>query len=166
MNQNNEIKKWYLDNFKEFEKLVSDDSFDALRKNASAEFDSLPFPTKKDEEWKYTNISPILKSEYIPSPLFKDEKLKLTTIENYIIPNLDVHFLFLLMESSAKNLSNIGVTQDGVIIDSFYNQSISNSEFLKKHLSKKGIRLISFNHLNKAFTYDGFVIYIPKNNVD
>ena len=165
MNQNNEIKKWYLDNFKEFEKLVSEDSFDALRKDASAEFDSLPFPTKKDEEWKYTNVSPILKSEYVPSPLFKDEKVKLTTIENYIIPNLDVHLLVFINGNFSKELSNISLTQDGVIIDSFYNQSINNSDFLKKHLSTKETSSNIFNHLNMAFTYEGFVIYVPKNIV-
>ncbi len=165
MSQNNEIKKWYLDNYKKFEKMVSNDSFDTLRKDASKEFDSLPFPTKKDEEWKYTNISPILKSEYMPSPLFKGEEVKLTSIEKYKIPNLDVHLLVFVNGKFSKELSDIGLLEEGVIIDSFYNQSITNSDFLKKHLSKKDTASNIFNQLNMAFTHDGFVIFVPKNKV-
>src|ERR671924_1475345 len=35
-----------------------------LRETASERYEQLDFPTTHDEEWKYTNISPILKVPY------------------------------------------------------------------------------------------------------
>src|SRR5262245_56883289 len=35
-----------------------------LREKAGAAFESLDFPTTRDEEWKYTNVAPILKVPY------------------------------------------------------------------------------------------------------
>ena len=38
------------------------------RKEALSNFSRLDFPTQKDEEWKYTNISPLLKHNFFPIP--------------------------------------------------------------------------------------------------
>ena len=35
-----------------------------LREKAGAAFESLDFPTTRNEEWKYTNVAPILKVAY------------------------------------------------------------------------------------------------------
>jgi len=164
MSQENNIKKWYLDNYREFEKVVDNDSLGSVRKEASSKFEASMFPTKKDEEWKYTNISPILKHEFVPSPLTKD-RTRISSVDNYKIPNLDVHFLVFINGIFSNELSEIGDIEDGVIIDNFYNQSVNNSDFLQSHLSKKESPDNSFNYLNTTFTYDGFVIYIPKNKI-
>lgn len=165
MSQENNLKKWYLDNYKEFEKTVENDFLNSARKNASDQFESSIFPTKKDEEWKYTNISPILKHEFVPSPLSKNRATGISSIEGYKIQNLDAHLLVFINGIFNKDLSEIGEIEDGVIIDNFYNQSINNADFLKSHLTKKESADNSFNLLNTTFTYDGFVIYVPKNKV-
>src|SRR5262252_8314655 len=36
-----------------------------LREKAGAAFESLDFPTTRDEEWKYTNVAQILKAPYL-----------------------------------------------------------------------------------------------------
>jgi Fe-S cluster assembly protein SufD len=38
-----------------------------LRENAYARFEKLGFPTSDQEEWKYTNVAPIAKTEFAPS---------------------------------------------------------------------------------------------------
>ena len=164
MSQDN-IKKWYLDNFKQFEKVVGDDPLKSSRKTASSEFEASVFPTKKDEEWKYTNISPILKHEFVPAPLVNKSSNAEIKIEDFILPNLDVHLLVFINGIFDKSLSKIGSLEENVIIDSFRNQITSNSEFLSNHLSKKESVDNSFNLLNNSFSYDGFVIFIPKNKV-
>ncbi|MGE5846424.1 MAG: Fe-S cluster assembly protein SufD, partial [Ignavibacteria bacterium] len=58
------IKKWYLENFEIFQNSLNGEStqpINQLRKDAILKFSELSFPTIKDEEWKYTNISPLLK---------------------------------------------------------------------------------------------------------
>jgi len=159
------IKKWYLDNYKEFEKLVGNDIFNTFRSEATDNFDSSTFPTKKDEEWKYTNITPILKEEFTPSPLAKDKLTDVRDVESFKIPNLDVHFLVFINGIFQKELSAIGDTEEGIVIDNLYSQIQNNSDFLKKHLSTKKSINNSFNYLNNSFTYDGLVVIIPKNKI-
>lgn len=163
MSQDN-IKKWYLDNFKEFEKITGNDSLSNLRVKASGEFESIAFPTKKDEEWKYTNVAPIFKNEYVPSPLSKVEQT-IENIDDLKIPDLDAHLVVFLNGIFNEELSSIASVEDGVIIDSFYNQLKNNEEFLKANLENSGSIDNSFNLLNNSFTYDGLVVYIPKNKI-
>lgn len=165
MSQENNIKNWYIDNFEKFGQLVSEDSFSTLRKEAVNGFKSSTFPTKRDEEWKYTNISPILKQEFTPSPIRKVDVDKLTTIEEYKINGLDSHLLVFINGIFNNELSDIGNVENGIIIDNFYNQSKNNAAFLNSHLKNKISDDNSFNLLNITFTYDGFVIYIPKGKV-
>ena len=71
MNDFNEIKEWYLDEFKKFESTLNGEStqpIHLLRKEAISNFSVLNFPNTKDEEWKYTNIAPLLKYNFKPSP--------------------------------------------------------------------------------------------------
>jgi len=163
MSKEKNIKNWYLENFAEFDKIVNDDSLNSMRKEASAKFESSEFPTKNEEEWKYTNISPILKHEFVPSPMITRDVQIIKSNDEYIIPNLDAHLLIFVNGIFKKELSSIGKVENGIIIDNLYNLSKSNSEFLSTYLSKNECTKNSFNLLNNAFTYDGFVIYIPKN---
>ncbi|MFZ1291834.1 MAG: Fe-S cluster assembly protein SufD [Melioribacteraceae bacterium] len=163
MSKENNIKSWYLDNFQKFDK-VTNDNFKNLRNDAAVKFGNSEFPTKKIEDWKYTNISPILNNEFVPSPLFKYEVNNLS-IEKYKIPKLDVHLVVFVNGIFNKKLSELNDKESGVIIDSFLSQSKTNHELISKYSSKLEIILNSFTLLNHTFTYDGFFIYIPKNKI-
>ncbi len=163
MSKENNIKSWYLDNFQKFDK-VTNDNLKNLRNDAAVKFGNSEFPTKKIEDWKYTNISPILNNEFVPSPLFKYEVNNLS-IEKYKIPNLDVHLVVFVNGIFNKGLSELNDIESGVIIDSFLSQSKINHELISKYSSKLEISLNSFTLLNHTFTYDGFFIYIPKNKI-
>jgi len=39
-----------------------------LRENAMARFEEIGFPTTKEEEWKYTNVTPIARTGFTPQP--------------------------------------------------------------------------------------------------
>jgi len=39
-------------------------SVDAVKQAAAQELASLPFPTTRDEEWRFTNIKPIARSSF------------------------------------------------------------------------------------------------------
>jgi len=162
---NKKIKNWYIDNFNKFEKNIKEDSFTLLRKEASSKFELSDFPTKKEEEWKYTNISPIINTEFTPSPLYSEDSEKIQSVEKYIIPNLAVHLLVFINGIFNKELSNIGKVQDGIIIDSLHQLTKTNPKFLSNHLFKNDESNNAFSLLNNTFTYDGFVIYIPKNKI-
>ena len=51
-----------------------------LRENAFARFEELGFPTTKDEEWKYTNVAPIIKQGFTPSTSVTGEVTELASL--------------------------------------------------------------------------------------
>jgi len=62
------IKDWYRSQFDSFEQRLNGGKSTAvhpLRIEALNRFEQLEFPTLKDEEWKYTNISPLLKHNFL-----------------------------------------------------------------------------------------------------
>ena len=63
MSEIEKVKDWYLNEFKKFESTLNGESsatIHQLRKEAISNFSGLSFPNTKDEEWKYTNIAPLL----------------------------------------------------------------------------------------------------------
>ena len=73
MNNNLEsknIKEWYNSNFKTFEEKLNGQSnsfLQSVRKEGLKQLSVLDFPTNRMEEWKYTDIAPILKQFFVPA---------------------------------------------------------------------------------------------------
>src|SRR5260221_13409637 len=63
---NIDTKENYFSDFEVFAELYGK-SFSSLRKGAIEEFLRIGFPTTKHEEWKYTNLAPLLKSTFKPA---------------------------------------------------------------------------------------------------
>src|SRR3990170_8284489 len=64
-----DIKKTYLSHFTDFKNSLNGGKakpVHELRRSAISKFSELQFPTTRDEEWKYTNISPLLKHDFVP----------------------------------------------------------------------------------------------------
>ncbi|MDO7744001.1 MAG: hypothetical protein MUP99_09515, partial [Pedobacter sp.] len=77
----------------------------ALRKDAFELFKSKGFPTQRDEEWKFTNLTPFLTQDY------GFQKTKLTedhlreAVQNALIADLDAYTLVLLNGKIQAGLS-------------------------------------------------------------
>ena len=162
-----ELKNNYLTLFKNFENSLNggkSKSVHDLRKSAIAYFSELQFPTTKDEEWKYTNIAPMLKHTFKPF-----EK----NIGNYDIKVN--HFLFDKMEHSllvfvngvySNELSKIKELPDGVIIKSLAEAIKEENLIVKKHLGKYAdFKGHIFTSLSTAFVNDGAFVYVPEGKV-
>ena len=66
-----DFKEWFVKNFKTFEDNLNGEKTPELhriRKEALQNFSDLSLPTLKDEEWRYTNISPLLKYNFTLPP--------------------------------------------------------------------------------------------------
>ena len=62
-----EVKNSYISRFDSFERKLnghSDTFLHDYRKAALEQLRELSFPTIKDEQWKYTNVTPILKEDF------------------------------------------------------------------------------------------------------
>ncbi|MCH8326508.1 MAG: Fe-S cluster assembly protein SufD, partial [Bacteroidetes bacterium] len=94
MDNSKNIKKSYINNFKDFENNLngeSDSSFHKIRKQAIKNFAELNFPNRKNEEWRYTNISPLLEQNFsIPNNQIKSD---LIDVSSHILKDIDAYIL-------------------------------------------------------------------------
>jgi len=66
-------------------------SFKAEREKYIQQLEEMGFPTIKDEEWKYTNLLPILKNDYQLSESLSEVTAQ--SLEEYILTNTDTHLV-------------------------------------------------------------------------
>ncbi|MCF6351292.1 MAG: Fe-S cluster assembly protein SufD [Flavobacteriaceae bacterium] len=161
------LKEKLITSFFELENegmLDLDSNIHKIRSKAFADFENKGFPTKNDENWKYTSLKSILNNDYTVFPN-NETVLELKDVKKYFIHEIDsyklvfidgVYSSFLsdtthermdicLMSSALKN------TKYKIIIDHYFN-TIAN-------------RSGSITSLNTAFSRQGAYIHIPKNTI-
>jgi Fe-S cluster assembly protein SufD len=167
MSSTSEIKNWYTSQFDSFEKRLNGEKSAAvhpLRKEALNRFGLLEFPTQKDEEWKYTNISPLLKHNFVPSggkvPIEKElvRKNLFDEMEHSLIVFVNGHY--------AEEHTKLFDLPEGVIANSISDAIKNDSPLIKKYFSKYADHKNHiFTALSTAYTEDGAFIYIPDGKI-
>ncbi len=167
MNEVIDFKKLIIDKFDGFERSLDGNSsaqLDSIKKDALAKFSSLKFPTIKDEEWRFTNISPLLKFNFNPVVGKKEfdtnefGKLKLKDSFNNRLVFVDGIFSTKLSETGslsklmiAKNLKS-AVKENNDMFHKYFNKYADYNEQI-------------FASLNTAYCSDGAFIVIPENKI-
>ncbi|MBI3579722.1 MAG: Fe-S cluster assembly protein SufD [Ignavibacteriales bacterium] len=154
---------WYQSNFEMFEKKLngeSNASVHTLRRNAIARFNEMGFPTNKHEEWRFTNINPIVKANFTPSLNYTANQVTLKDIEPFVFNNT-LRLVFVNGHFS-KELSLNTSLPNGVIVESLATALKNSPDLVGKHLAKYSkYDENAFTALNAAFLQDGAFIYIP-----
>ena len=162
-----ELKETLAASFLAFEHESSTDIDSAVHDKRSAaftRFEKKGFPTKQNEDWKYTNISKILKKNY--SVFFKHEtELDHKQVKPYFVPGIESYKLVFVDGVFNSFLSE--TTHDGADIcvlssalqKQKYKTVLSNNF---DELAKEGG---SLSDLNTAFASEGAYIHIPKGTV-
>ncbi len=167
MNEILNIKDWYISKFKEFENSLNGEStapIHKIRQDAIENFSKLDFPNHKNEEWKYTNISPILKHNF--KPAFSKSEIKKEDVNKFLFDKLEHSLIVFVNGRFAPELSRIKNLPKGTVIGSIANELKNNSPIVKKHFGKyvdyKGQ---IFTALSTAYIKDGAFIYIPEGKI-
>lgn len=125
-------------------------------------FKKLGFPTIRHEEWKYTNVMPLVSREY-QSQFSPVEDIE--SIEEYLIPGFTGNVIcFINGRYSAKHSRR--VTKDSnVLIGSLHEElSADNSiDFIWGRGIMADPEANAFTALNTAFINDGLFVVIPPN---
>ena len=134
-----------------------------LRERAAARFSALGFPTVRDEEWRFTNVSPVVSREYVPAdpgatPAVADlERLPFGSA---------THRLVVVNGRFSSGLSRLKGLPAGVRAGSLaghVNGDLqADSEFVQRYLGQladAGDR--AFAALNTAHLSDGAYVYVP-----
>lgn len=141
------------------EKVSTDKAVQDIRQKAIRNFKDKGFPTKKEEEWKYTSLRRILKEDYSLFP--KTEKtLTQDDVKEYLIDGLESYTLVFVDGKFASHLSETtDDTFDVLEMASAWNDP-KYKEIINNHFNQVAPNDDSLNSLNTAFTDKGVFVYI------
>lgn len=168
LNKYDEMRNWYISNFQEFESKLNGQSktfLHDIRKDALTKLKDLHFPTIKDEEWKYTNIAPLMKENFqLP------EKVEATKIdEEFIYKNsftdFDYDRIVFINGKFSPQFSIIGELPKGVVIGSLAKAITDNTEIVKKYIGKYSKVENAFTAMNHTYSTDGLFVYLPEGKM-
>jgi Fe-S cluster assembly protein SufD len=166
MSQILDIKKWYISNFESFENSLNGGSlkpFHQVRKDAIANFSNLNFPTTHDEDWRFTNIAPLLKHNFKPAD---KTKLKQKQIKNFLFKRISSNMIVFVNGHFAPELSKLKSLPDGITVGSIADEIKNGSSIIDEYLSKyANYKTQIFTALSTAFTQDGAFIHVHDNKV-
>ncbi|HED06250.1 MAG TPA: Fe-S cluster assembly protein SufD [Ignavibacteria bacterium] len=167
MNEVLDIKNWYLENFKGFENSLNGASsgfIHQLRKKAIRSFEDLNFPTTHDEEWKYTNIAPLLMHNFIPSG--KATNLSKGDITKFLFDDLNGSLLVFVNGYYVNELSDLRNLPKGVVVQNFASALKENYSIVQKYYGKYAdYKNHIFTALSTAFIKDGAFIYVSDGKI-
>ncbi len=165
MADTSQIKNWYLSLFKDLENHLNGEkssSFHKMRREAIEKFAELDFPDLHQEDWRFTDISPILKHNFgYPD---KDILPSKGEIAKFMFDGMESHTLVFVNGFFSPDLSTILPLPDGGLIGSFATamKRNDNGPFGEKyHAFDSNV----FTVLNTAFAIDGAFVDIPENVV-
>jgi Fe-S cluster assembly protein SufD len=130
-----------------------------------ARFEELGFPTTKDEEWKYTNVAPLIKQGF-SSTISDSAPADLTDLSSFVAPECQNSQLVFVNGKLREDLSSLtSLPADVVAID--LTAALADgrySEIAREHLGRHADYVANgFTALNTALIGTGAFIYIPRN---
>ena len=158
------LKEKLVSSFMAFEDTVDvHSSVHDIRTEAIKTFEAEGFPTKRQEDWKYTSLKSILKHDYSVFPK-SENAIEFNDVKKYFIHEIDSYKIIFIDGKYSSHLSQ--TTHDGIdvclmssaLTKPKYQLNIEN--YFNKIASKNGL-----SSLNTAFSHEGAYINIPKNKI-
>ncbi len=142
----------------------SSDIINVRRKKAFQDFVAQGIPTRKTENYKYTNLHPQFSPDYKLVIQKEEMDANLTEIFKCNVPQLNTHLNLLFNGWFYDKNVKSGKLPQGVILDSLENMAKSNPELIHKYYAKiADTETDAMVALNTAFAKDGYFLYVPKN---
>lgn len=134
-----------------------------MRRDAFRNFEKLGFPTKRNEEWKYTNLKPILKADYKLFPK-REDHIEFKDVKRFFLNEIDSYKVVFINGVYSSWLSE--TTHQGYDVCTFGNALRKYPEAIEGYFNKvaktEDQAMVS---LNTAFASEGAFIRVPKNKV-
>ncbi|GEM_PF-4183 len=133
-----------------------------IRKAAISRFREMDFPTTRQEEWKYTNVDPIVQSSFRFASTPASNGLTVKQIEGKFGLQ-DSHRLVFVNGFYSKSLSSVFKLPQKTVVLDFKSAALKSPNQLRKHLGQYvSCDRNIFAALNTAFIYDGAFVYLPE----
>ena len=134
-----------------------------LRENAFDHFKQMGFPNTKVEDWKYINLAPFLKEQFITEPEDDPAPISGQVIENAKIKSVDCYQVVLVNGEYNAALSDV-MFCEGVTV-SPVSASMNQPSFVKHFGKHVPLANNHFAALNTALFKDGLFIEIKNKTI-
>lgn len=158
----------YTAHYNEVKENLRENSADVLnapRNKAFQDFVIQGIPTRKNENYKYTNLQPQFSPEYRFIHRREPAEVDLNAVFRCDVPQLDTHLAFIFNGWYYENNQEVGQLPNGVILESLEKMAHEKPELLAKYASLANTGDDPLVALNTAFAKDGYFLYVPKNTV-
>jgi Fe-S cluster assembly protein SufD len=145
------------------EKNTKNKFIDNLRQEAIEIFDKTGFPSKKHEEWKYTNLAPLLKTDYKLFPESEEVSIGYQDVKKYFIHDMDTYNVVFVNGVYSSYLSSTTHEEADICVMSSAMNKMVHQPVIENFYGKIADKNESLVALNTAFTKDGAFIYVPDN---
>ena len=136
-----------------------------LRQNAMERFAELGFPSVKEEEWKYTNVAAIARSNFQPAGSSELQQNLGAELALGSVPEARSSQLVFVDGILRSDLSSLSALPEQVVAMDLA-QALADerySEIARTHLAREADYVVNgFTALNTAFINHGAFVYIPK----
>lgn len=132
-----------------------------IRRKAFGHFEALGFPTKRHEEWKYTNLKPILKADYKLFPR-QEDAIEFRDVKKYFLNDIDSYKVVFINGIYSSWLSE--TTHQGFDVCTFGNALQKYPDAIDQYFGKIArTETAAMAALNTAFAREGAFIRVPAN---
>ncbi len=144
----------------------SSDIINKQRNKAFQDFISQGIPTRKNENYKYTNLNPAFTPDFEFKHMYEKSAADLNEIFRCDVPQLDTYLTLIFNGWFYKENKRNNNLPGKVIIDGLENAANNYPDIVQKYYSvladTESDPLVA---LNTVFARDGYFLHIPKNTV-
>ena len=129
-----------------------------LRAHAVDRVGVLSVPNTRDEEWRFTDISPLTKISFQPAR--SPARLTAADIESFVLPEAAARLTFV----DGIYAPHLSFNAAGIVIENMAAGLAGNGASMQMHLGQHAaFHDNAFAALNTAFLHDGALIVVPRN---
>ncbi len=141
----------------------SPDMLNDLRGTALQEFIRQGIPTRKVENYKYTNLQPAFTPEYEFIHQRQKTNVDLNAVFRCDVPQLDTHLAFISNGWFYENNRQLNELPEGVLLGSLEKMAIEQPGLLANFASLANTADDPMVALNTLYAKDGYFLYVPSN---
>ena len=129
-------------------------------------FKETGFPTTRQEEWKYTDVRPIMKREFIVN-IDQTDRPDTSVVDQVKYTGLNsFELIFINGHHYASDMPDIDDLPTGTIFKPLSETINKHSDIIEQHLARYTSPVKNgFTALNTAFIRDGFMLYLPEDTI-
>lgn len=132
-----------------------------LRKAGMARFAELGFPTLHDEDWRFTNVAPLVKLPFRPALAASRDGLTAERLSEFTFGAMEATRLVFVNGHFVSDLSSRRIQQDGLKVKSLGAALAEDADLLENSLGRYAQDPTNaFSALNSAFFQDGGFIHL------